>query len=132
MPCRPIWEWIYTSTKTVQCNVYLFQSYDDNKLDLLGVCVTYKMEFGFDERIHCTFTQLVTTFHKSLSSTGHFRLLTTLLLQLNCQLSQSQSQSYVKTDGQSASLSWCQAPGAYNQMLLLSDCGGFVDLGRSL
>jgi hypothetical protein len=28
----------------------------------------------------------VKTFHKSLSSTGHFRLLTTILLQLNCQL----------------------------------------------
>jgi hypothetical protein len=33
-----------------------------------------------------TFIQLVTTFHKSLSLTGHSQLLTTLLLQLNCQL----------------------------------------------
>jgi hypothetical protein len=30
--------------------------------------------------------QLVTTFHKSLSSTGHSQLLTTLLIQMNCQL----------------------------------------------
>jgi hypothetical protein len=30
--------------------------------------------------------QLVTTLHKSLSSTGHSRLLTTLLFQMTCQL----------------------------------------------
>jgi hypothetical protein len=48
--------------------------------------MTYKMGFGFDDQIYGTFVQPLTTFHKSLSSTGHSRLLTTLLLQLNCQL----------------------------------------------
>jgi hypothetical protein len=51
----------------------------------LGVCVTYKTCFGFDDRIYWTFIQLDTTFRKSLSSTGHSRLLTALQLQLNCQ-----------------------------------------------
>jgi hypothetical protein len=45
---------------------------------ILGVCVTYITSLGFDDRIYWTCTQLVTTFHKSLSSTGHSRLLTTL------------------------------------------------------
>jgi hypothetical protein len=53
---------------------------------VLAVCVTYKTGFGFDDGIYWTFMQLVTRFHKSLSSTGHSRLLTTVLLQLNCQL----------------------------------------------
>jgi hypothetical protein len=46
---------------------------------------------------------------------------------------QSQSQSYVTTDGQSASLSWCQAPiwGLLLRSLLLSDSCGFVDVGLS-
>jgi hypothetical protein len=45
---------------------------------LFGICVTYKTSFGFNNRIYWTFIQLVITFHKSLSSTGHSRLLTTL------------------------------------------------------
>jgi hypothetical protein len=48
--------------------------------------------------------------------------------------SQSQSQSYVKTDGQSASLSWNKAPigGLRTRFLSLSDSCGFLDVGRSL
>jgi hypothetical protein len=48
--------------------------------------------------------------------------------------SQSQSQSYLTTDGQSVSLSWCQAPiwGVRSDFLLLSRSCGFVDVGRSL
>jgi hypothetical protein len=40
--------------------------------------VTKKTGFGFDDRIYWTFIQLVTIFHKSLSSNGHSRLLITL------------------------------------------------------
>jgi hypothetical protein len=36
-----------------------------------GVCVTYKTGFGSDDLLYCIFMQLVTTFHKSQSSTGH-------------------------------------------------------------
>jgi hypothetical protein len=46
---------------------------------VLGVCVTYKTGFGFDDRICWTFIQLVTTFHNSLSSTGHTSDHTTLI-----------------------------------------------------
>jgi hypothetical protein len=52
--------------------------------------------------------------------------------------SQSESQSYITTDGHSASLSWCQAPicDPLPIFLLLSliiwDSCGFVDVGRPL
>jgi hypothetical protein len=46
--------------------------------NVLGVCVTHKTGFGFNERIYWTFIQLVTTFQTSLHSTGHSRLLITL------------------------------------------------------
>jgi hypothetical protein len=44
------------------------------------------------------------------------------------------SQSYVTTDGQSASLSWCLAPhlGPKTRFLLLSDSCGFVDVRTGL
>jgi hypothetical protein len=43
-------------------------------------------------------------------------------------------ESYVTTDGQSASLSWIKAPiwGLRSDFLLLSDGCEFVDVGRSL
>jgi hypothetical protein len=47
---------------------------------------------------------------------------------------ESESQSYITTDGQSASLSWNKAPiwGVTTRFLLLSNLCGFVDVGRSL
>jgi hypothetical protein len=47
-------------------------------------------------------------------------------------VSQSQSQSYIATDGQSVSKSWCQAPsGAHDQIFsLLFDRYGLVFMGR--
>jgi hypothetical protein len=45
----------------------------------------------------------------------------------------SESESYVTTDGQSASLSWKKAPiWGLDQILLLSDGCGFVEVGRYL
>jgi hypothetical protein len=50
---------------------------------------------------------------------------------LFCYQSQSQSQSYVTTDGQSASLFLCQVPsGPKTRFLLLSGSSGFVGVGR--
>jgi hypothetical protein len=49
------------------------------------------------------------------------------------QLTLSESESYVTTDGQSASLSWNKPPiWGLTRSLLLSDNCGFVDVGRSL
>jgi hypothetical protein len=49
-------------------------------------------------------------------------------------LTRVESESYVTTDGQSASLSWNKAPiwGLRPDFLFLSDSCGFVDVGRSL
>jgi hypothetical protein len=57
--------------------------------------------------------------------------MSTILFQLSCQL--SQVESYVTTDGQSASLSWNNAPiWAYDQILITVRPSGFVDVGRFL
>jgi hypothetical protein len=64
--------------------------------------VIYKTSFGFDDRIYWTFIQLVATFHKSVSSTGHSTSDHTTLI--HSSWSQSQSQSYIATDGRSVSL----------------------------
>jgi hypothetical protein len=62
---------------------------------------------GFHDRIYCTVIELPTTF------TNHTRSSSGWTLHWNYpdfQLNWSESQSYVTIDGQSASLSWCQAP----------------------
>jgi hypothetical protein len=44
-----------------------------------------------------------------------------------------QIKGHVTTDGQSVSQSWCEAPsGALDQILLLSDSCGFIDVGRPI
>jgi hypothetical protein len=81
-----------------------------------GGCVTNKTGFGFDDRIYWTFTQLVTTVQKSLTHchlrTGHYTgtIPAELTWTALSSQSQSQSQSYITTDGRSASLSWNKAP----------------------
>jgi hypothetical protein len=47
-------------------------------------------------------------------------------------VSQSQIQNYLTTDGQLASLFWCQAaPGAQDEIFITDSCG-FVRTGRPL
>jgi hypothetical protein len=102
------WHWkdvfrlrrIYVCNLTLRAVLYCHVS---------GVCVTNKTGLEFCDRIYWTFIQLVTTVHKSLTHchllpTGHS---TGTVLTSN-ELS-VQSQSYVTTDGQSASVSWNKA-----------------------
>jgi hypothetical protein len=100
---------------------------------LFGVCVTNKMEFGFEDRIYWTFIQLVTAVHKSLSDRViFFRLDAPLELfwlptELNWTELLIESESYVTTDGQPASLFWNKAP-----IWGLCDSYGLVLVGRPL
>jgi hypothetical protein len=67
----------------------------------------------------------------SLSLSSHVFFFVSAFFFLSSWFKHGQSQSYVTTDGPSASLSWCQAPiwGPKARILLLSDsCGGFVDV----
>jgi hypothetical protein len=98
------------------------------------------MGFGLDDWIYCSllynlsqWQQLTITHNKWLRRIHSFTtgsILVSLYSNLNYDWlhsqAKSQSQSYVTTDGQSVSLSWCQAPiwDLYDQILFLSDSYG--------
>jgi hypothetical protein len=72
---------------------------------------------------------------KSVISLGQFLMNGTHSVnELNHLKNESESESYITTDGQSASLAWNKAPiwGLTTRFLLVSDRYGFADVGRSL
>jgi hypothetical protein len=89
--------------------------------------------------VFCVFTSgcLVTDLNNvllltSLPAGDCLAPITWLQMSSHSLLTESQIQSYVTTDGQSASLSWCQAPSlAQNQIFVTVSCG-FVDVGHPL
>jgi hypothetical protein len=90
--------------------------------------VTYKTGLGFDDRIYWNFIQLVTAFYKAVSSAGHSRLLTTLLLQLNCQL--LLSSRYIASGRATQKTDPLRSSGCV--LLLRSRCRGMCLLSRCL
>jgi hypothetical protein len=68
----PIWSLRWNTVSQV-----FMQKSNFKHRHVLGDCVTYKTGFEFGDRLYWNFIQLV-TFHISLSSTEHSRLLTTL------------------------------------------------------
>jgi hypothetical protein len=76
---------------------------------VLGVCVTYKTSFGFDDRIYWTCTQVVTTVHESPSVALSYSSDWTLHgnysdFQLNCQVKVKVKVTLRLTVSQSVSL----------------------------
>jgi hypothetical protein len=93
--------------------------------------VTNKTGFGFVDRIYCTFVQLITTVHKSLSCSSDWALHGNYSdLQLNCQ-SESKLCYDLRSVGQYV-LVLNTHLGFKTRFLLLSDSYEFVDVGRSL